>query len=48
MNIFGIIKNIYTIITQGIYEPIDGDLIWEDSAVYDLAFEICYAIGTCG
>lgn len=48
MSIYGIVLNIITIITMGIYAPIDGPDIFEDSPVYDPAFRICYAIGTCG
>lgn len=47
MNLLGIITNFWTIITLGEYRPIDGHDVWEDSAIYGWAFDICYTIGTC-
>lgn len=47
-NLMGILLNIITIITMGIYAPIDGPNVFEDSSIYDPAFSICYSIGTCG
>lgn len=49
--LIGFIINFILIILTGNYDPVtfpDGNLLAEDSSAYDLAFDICYTIGTCG
>lgn len=50
MLFFGFLLNVFSIVVLGDYNPAmfpDGSL-QEDSAVYDFAYTIAYAIGTIG
>lgn len=50
MLFLGFLFNVFSIVVLGDYNPVafpDGSL-QEDSAVYDFAYTIAYAIGTIG